>query len=225
MPACETVNTPVTSSSFDPLIIPGQSTRSTVETVEAQLEPGQFVTATVPNTAFYNNKPGSNQDADKLLDKGTAMKVVSVERDVVKVELDSGDIGFVPTVMVNSLSDTTPVDEALPLDDSAYQVYPPLPDGGPIEPLPILDPTGLPPDGALPTILDPDAPALNTPNPPSLDEIPVMEDPPEPEAANEEKALDPVAEEVRKKVEAAMKEDAAVRAAAESATDATPATD
>ena len=47
-----------------------------------------------------------------------------------------------------------------------YQVYPPLPGSGAVQPLPPIDPGGLPPEGAIPTVIDPDAPSTNTPVPP-----------------------------------------------------------
>ena len=223
LPACETINTPVTSSSFDPLTPPGSSIRNTVEAREAKLVPGQFVTATIPNTAFYKDKPGANQNADKLLDRGTAMKVVSVDSNVIKVELDSGEVGYVPAVMINNQQDSAPIADVMPIDGGTYQVYPPLPGGTPTEPLPIIDPSGLPPDGAIPAIIDPDAPALSPGAPPVLDGVPTMQDvPPTPPVEAE---LDPVAEEVRKKVEAAMKEEAEKNAAGGALNETPPASE
>ena len=46
-----------------------------------------------------------------------------------------------------------------------YQLYPPLPSTGIGEPLPVIDPAGLPPEGAIPTVIDPDA-LPETPVPP-----------------------------------------------------------
>ncbi len=223
LPACETMNSPVTSSSFDPLTPPGSSIRSTVDAYDDALKPGQFVTATIPNTAFYKAKPGPNQDADKLLDRGTAMKIVAVESSVVKVELDSGEVGYVPAVMITN-PQNTPVADVLPYyEDGTFQVYPPLPGGTPTEPLPIIDPSGLPPDGAIPAIIDPDAPAISPGVPPTLDGVPEMQD--VPTTPPTEAELDPVAEEVRKKVEAAMKEEAEKNAAEGALNEPPPATE
>ncbi|WP_411827001.1 hypothetical protein [Luteolibacter sp. AS25] len=210
--ACETINRPVSTGTFDPLTPPGSVKQDTTEAFDSGLTPGEFVTANVPNTAFYNKKPSSSQDADKLLDQGTQMKIVAVESNMVKVELDSGDVGYVPTVMVSGAG-ATAGQELYPVDGT-YQVYPPIP-GGPMEPLPVIDLEGLPPEGAIPTIIDPDAPA-EIPAPPSLDAIPEpMPTPTTPDSVAAEEELDPVAEAVRLKVEAAMKEDEAKKAAAE----------
>lgn len=210
--ACGGMNAPLTSSSsFDPLTPPGSGRQAASSSYGPELSPGQFVTANISNTAFYKAKPKANQDADKLLKQGTQMKIVSTDSSYVKVELDSGEVGYVPAVMVSSAAGSTP--EILPLD-GAYQVYPPLPGGGPLEPLPIIDPGGLPPDGSIPAIIDPDAPILTTPIP-TLDPIPDLK-PTEPKVEPKMEApkeLDPVAEEVRKKVEAAMAEEAKAKEA------------
>lgn len=156
--ACETMNAPMTSSSFDPLGPPGSGGASRSD-YGPEFSPGQFVSAAIDNTAFYKQEPKGNEDADKLVDRGTQMKIVSVESNHLQVELDSGEVGYVPTVMVSTGESGT--EDLIPVD-GIYQVYPPLPDTGPIEPLPIIDPGGLPPEGSIPAIIDPDAPADTT---------------------------------------------------------------
>lgn len=153
--SCEMMNAPLNSSgSFDPLAPPGSGAQRDSSSFGPELSPGTFVTANIPNTAFYKNRPKGTEDADKLLAQGTNMKIVSSDSSYVKVELDSGEVGWVPAVMVASPNSAP---ESYPIDGT-YQVYPPLP-GGALEPLPVLDPSGLPPEGAIPTIIDPDAPA------------------------------------------------------------------
>lgn len=164
--ACENMSTPIKSSSFDPLTPPG-SMQSSVSTFGPAFSPGQFVSAAINNTAFYKNKPKENQDADKLIEGGTQMKIVEISGDHLKVELDSGEVGWVPSVMV--VSGESAAGELVPVD-GIYQVYPPLPDGGALEPLPFIDASGLPPEDALPTIIDPDQPLDTTT--PSLDSVP-----------------------------------------------------
>lgn len=171
--SCEDFSKPMKSSSFDPLAPPGSMVDTNTSSVP-EFSPGQFVSAAVNNTAFYNEKPEDNEDADQLIDEGTQMKIVEVDSNHLKVELDSGAVGWVPQVMVMS---GTSVDEMVPVD-GVYQVYPPLPDGGPIEPLPLIDADGLPPEGALPAIIDPDAPIEGAP--PTLDTVPDIQ-PIEPE--------------------------------------------
>jgi hypothetical protein len=104
------------------------------------------------------------------------MKIVSNDGSYVKVELDSGEVGWVPSVMVSSSSsDLAPI-------DGAYQVYPPLPEGGALEPLPMLDANGQPPGGSIPTIIDPNAPIPAPAAPLNVDPIPDLT-PSIPEAA------------------------------------------
>lgn len=190
--SCETMNAPLSNDgSFDPLTPPGGGMRTADTSYGPSIRPGQFVTASIPNTAFYKNKPKGTEDADKLLNLGTNMKIVSNDGAYVKVELDSGEVGWVPSVMVASSSP-----ELAPID-GAYQVYPPLPDTGSLEPLPVIDLGGLPPEGAIPTIIDPDAPAPLPTAPLTVDPIPDLT-PSEPEAAPaipEEKTEEEKAEE------------------------------
>lgn len=191
--ACETLNRPINSDgSFDPLRAPGSGLNNPDSSYGPAIYPGQFVSANIPNTAFYKNKPKGSEDADKLLSLGTNMKIVSDDGAYVKVELDSGEVGWVPSVMVSSSSSNlAPI-------DGAYQVYPPLPDGGGVEPLPLLDENGQPPGGAIPTIIDPNAPAPAPTAPLTVDPIPDLT-PPAPEAAPEAPKDAPA--ETEKKVE------------------------
>ena len=159
--ACDTMNGPITSGDFDPLRPPGANTTASVAAAPA-FSAGQFVRASIDNTAFFKNRPNGDADADKLLKRGASMKVISTSGSYVKVELDSGEIGFVPSVM---LEDPNAAQRGGMTAPGEFQVYPPLTTGiG--EPLPIIDPAGLPPEGAIPTVIDPDAPAAQTPVPP-----------------------------------------------------------
>lgn len=179
--ACDTMTAPITGGDFDPLRPPGSNTTSQNSSANTlTFKAGQFVRAAIDNTALFKVRPKGDGDADKLLPRGTSMKVISTSGSYVKVELDSGEIGFVPSVM---LEDPNALPPANP---NEFQVYPPLPNGGVGEPLPIIDPTGLPPEGAIPTVIDPDAPANNavppvtpttetfpTPPPPSTESVPL----------------------------------------------------
>ncbi|MES2475529.1 MAG: hypothetical protein V4640_07095 [Verrucomicrobiota bacterium] len=161
--ACETMNTPISSGSFDPLNAPG-SQRDSNAVQAPTFTAGQFVRASMNSTAFFKERPKGDADADKVLARGTSMKVITTSGSYVKVELDSGEIGFVPSVM---LEDPNAVAAAPIQGANEFQVYPPLPGAsGPIEPLPTFDPSGLPPEGAIPTVIDPDAPAVTAPVPP-----------------------------------------------------------
>ena len=176
--ACDSMNGPISSGSFDPLSPPGSNIPINSNAAGAGFTAGQFVSAAMDNTAFFKQRPRGDADADRMLARDTRMKVVSSDPSYVKVELDSGEVGFVPSVMI-----TTPGADtgAVAPVDGAYQVYPPLPGAGPTPDasLPVFDETGLPPDGAIPTIIDPDAPGgepapaaaqESVPLPPGIDE-------------------------------------------------------
>ena len=160
--ACDTMTRPISSGDFDPLRPPGGNVGATT-TTSPTFKAGQFVRASMDNTAFFKIRPKGDADADKLLTRGTSMKAISYSGSYVKVELDSGEIGFVPAVM---LEDPNAAPQVPLTSPGEYQVYPPLPGTGLVEPLPPIDPAGLPPEGAIPTIIDPEAPSLTTPVPP-----------------------------------------------------------
>lgn len=165
--ACETMNAPISSGSFDPLAPPGGNVLPESGSFGPNISPGQFVSATIDNTAFYNTRPRGDADADKVLRRGTQMKVISLAGSYVRVELDSGEVGFVPSVMVENPSAST---DLSPLD-GAYQVYPHVPAGE----LPLMNPVEMPPDGQIPVIIEPDAPA---PLPPGIDDDEESDDEP-----------------------------------------------
>jgi hypothetical protein len=159
--ACDTMTQPISSGDFDPLRPPGSGNANA--SAGPSFRAGQFVRAAMDNTAFFKNRPKGDMDADKLLTRGTSMKVISNSASYVKVELDSGEVGFVPTVMVEDPSAAASANGA-PVNPGEFQVYPPL--GGYGEPLPPVDPAGLPPEGAIPTVIDPEAPVNPAPVPP-----------------------------------------------------------
>ena len=159
--SCETMTGPINSGDFDPLQPPGSNQSATVSTAPS-FKAGQFVRASIDNTAFFKTRPKGDAEAEKLLVRGTSMKVISISGSYVKVELDSGEIGFVPSIM---LEDPNAVNDLPPAAAGEYQLYPPLPSTGIGEPLPVIDPAGLPPEGAIPTVIDPDA-LPETPVPP-----------------------------------------------------------
>ena len=168
---CNSMNTPLTSSgSFDPLAPAGGVVRTGTSSVTS-FKPGQFVRATIDNTAFFAKRPKGDADADKLLTRDTQMKVISSDSSYVKVELDSGEVGFVPSVMVN---DPNAPMAGVAGDPSNGMIYPPLPPGsGPVEPLPNLNPTNTPPDGIPPVIaVDPTAPVPPAGGLPSVPDAP-----------------------------------------------------
>lgn len=146
--ACDPTGASLSGTEIDPLRPPAR----TVDQMSfgTELRPGEFVSAALDNTAFYKTKPVNNQEADKLFPKGTPMKLVDLSDTFAKVELDSGEVGFVPTVML------TTGDASIPLLDGAVDVDPPM----------------IPVDGEVPLPLDP---SLTSP----VDPEPVVPLPPQ----------------------------------------------
>lgn len=157
--ACDTMSSPITNGGYNPLGAPGGSMGANIVTANT-FKAGQFVKTSMDNTGFYRSRPNGNANADKLLPRGTSMKVVTTSGSYVKAELDSGEIGFVPTVM---LEDPKAAASVPVINPGEYQVYPPLPGAG--EPLPTVDPAGLPPAGSIPTVIEPDDPGKPQPAP------------------------------------------------------------
>lgn len=156
--ACDPTGSSMGGSGIDPLRPPAGNVDSA--NLVAELRPGEFVSAAIDNTAFYKAKPQEDQAADRLLSQGTAMKIVSLSGSYAQVELDSGEVGFVPTVML-----TTGAADVAPLDGTGETQVPVISLDGDV-PLPVLDPStappvepgGLPPVDPAPPIPSPDAP-------------------------------------------------------------------
>lgn len=156
--ACENMNNgPGSTAGFDPLSPPGSQLANQSTSGPAAIRPGQFVVASIDNTAFYNERPGTEAEADKLLRRGTSMRVISTSGSFFRVELDDGEVGFVPRVMVE--------DPSAMADDtsSPFEIYP---------------------DGTLPDIPEPDdgvdfdgstLPVIEPIPDPELDNVPLPE--------------------------------------------------
>lgn len=157
--ACDTMTRPITGGDFDPLRPPGSGSNLNLK-ASGHFVAGQFVRAAVNNTAFFKTRPKGDADADKLLTRGISMKVISHSDSYVKVELDSGEVGFVPSVM---LEDPNAVPNAPVNNPKEFLIYPPLDGNG--QPFPAVPPSEKPPEGAIPTVIDPDAPAEPVPAP------------------------------------------------------------
>ena len=156
------MNRPITSGNFDPLSKPG-SGMNDVATNTTAFTAGQFVRAIMDNTAFFSTRPKGDSDADKLLARGTSMKVISANGSYVKVELDSGEIGWVPTLMIED-PNAAAANAFDAVNPGEFQVYPPTGAFG--NELPPVSPDEMPPDGAIPTVIDPEAQPSTTPIPP-----------------------------------------------------------
>lgn len=71
-----------------------------------QLSKGEFATANMDQTPFFLKKTDGTSKADKLLANSTSVKIIDSESSFTKVELNSGEIGYVPTLMLNSSNKT-----------------------------------------------------------------------------------------------------------------------
>lgn len=159
--ACNTMNAPLSSSDFDPLLPPGGGIKPSDS--QPAFRPADHVRAAMDNTAFFKQLPKGDADADKTLIRDTRMKIIRVAGSYLQVELDnSGEVGYVPAVMVEN-PNAQP--STLPGSPGELQVYPPLPGADNAALLPAADPVGAPPDGAIPTVIDPESPASPTAEP------------------------------------------------------------
>jgi hypothetical protein len=153
---------PLSSGDFDPLTPPGSSRQVSLAAAGGFTQ-GQFVRAAMNDTAFFLKRPRGDADADKLLKFNTPMKVIANDDAYVKVELDSGEVGFVPSVM---LTDPNAPAAGLPGAPGEIQVYPPLTPITPVDnTLPVVPPSEVPPGGAIPSVVDPAAPPVDVPVP------------------------------------------------------------
>lgn len=149
--SCGTLNGPISSGDFNPLSAPGANRKSeVVDSGATSFTPGQFVKSDSDSTGFYAKRPKGDVDANKMLKLGTRMKVIETDGVYLKVELDSGEVGYVPSVLV---SDPNAPAAGMP----GARTF-----GGPIAPvdnsLPIVPPSEAPPGGSIPTVIDPAAP-------------------------------------------------------------------
>lgn len=160
MASCET-GTVVSGGDFDPLTPPGSTRTPTV--ASRNLKPGSYVRASM-ETAFFKSRPKGDATAEKTLPANTEMKVISDDGSYAKVELDSGEVGFVPSVLVGDQS-------AQPaISPNEFQVYPPAPGSLP----PVIDPN----TPTIPPVIDPDAPVV--PDVPPIPDVEPAVEPVEP---------------------------------------------
>ncbi len=157
--SCGGMNAPLaTSGDFDPLRAPGSNLPVSIS-AGPSFRAGQFVKSSMDNTTFFKSRPTGSAEADKILKRATSMKVISTAGSYLKVELDGGEVGFVPTVMVEDPAMAPAMAGGGP---GEFQVYPPMP-SGPGDMMPIIPPSELPPGNAIPAIMDPEAPAIDMP--------------------------------------------------------------
>jgi hypothetical protein len=149
---CSDFNAPFGSDGFDPLSTAGFQQRNGTTEGNYVFKAGQYVTAASNSTAFFQNKPEGNAEADELLSAGTSMRVIKSEGSFIKVELDNGKVGYVAAALL------------LESQQSAGTTIPGLP----------IDPDAIPAnagDGAAPTDLGTGTP-LPPISPPTANDLP-----------------------------------------------------
>ena len=183
--SCESMSGPLSGGDFDPLAPPGSNRTVEVSTNNGFTQ-GQFVRAAMNDTAFFLKRPTGDAEANKLLKLDTQVKVISNEGAYAKVELDSGEVGYIPAVM---LTDPNAPPAGLPGAPGEIQVYPPLTPIAPVDnTLPVVPPSEVPPGGSIPAVIDPTAPAVPAPGAPAAPAVETPVPPPAPEPAKPEEA-------------------------------------
>lgn len=165
------------SGQFDPLSSPGPTSENRsamVAPTSPSYKRGQWVVTSMDNATFFRAIPRGGASADRVLSAGTPMKVVSSTGTYVKVELDTGDVGYVPEIMV---TDRKTADIPAPGVVPEFGSVPP-----PVEPdlvTPGIDaPPGFP-DGPPPVPAVPDFPVAPAPSiPESVPTVPGIAPPP-----------------------------------------------
>ena len=109
--SCETfeqIKQPLSGSSeYNPLDAPGASaSRAAAEAQNSEPQgptytPGTFLQTVSSSTSFFSKFPKGNDQPTKILSNATDVKVISMKGSYAKVEvIDTGDVGYVPTVML-----------------------------------------------------------------------------------------------------------------------------
>ena len=92
-------------SSMNPLDSPGSERRGAAGEDSSGYAPGSYVEVTDVNAGLYFRFPGADSQPDETLALGTPLKVINERGSYLRVETASGQIGYVPTIMVsNSVS-------------------------------------------------------------------------------------------------------------------------
>ncbi len=192
--ALDKLQRPITNGSYNPLDAPGTrvaSTRSNFDPNDPLNAPGQgantnehgfkngdVVEVAISNTALFKSVPKPGDRYSRVLKVGDTLRVVGGEKDFVKVVTQSGETGYVSSVMVVSQGYLS---GAGPLGAGVTQVganeTPLVPDVAPepeIKGLGTPDPSPIVPPTPVPSITDP---VLIDPDPTPVPAIPKLVEP------------------------------------------------
>ena len=123
--------------SIDPLDSPGSQRRGEASNDGPRYVPGSYVEVTDTNAGLYRRFPDEEVQPSLQLALGTQLKVLRERGSYLRVETESGEIGFVPAIMVSdgiaasnpalpegTTVPVTPVDPADPLDPASSASLP-----------------------------------------------------------------------------------------------------
>ena len=85
----------------------------------------------VDNTSFFRQIPLTGAQADLLLQRHTNMRLIQVSPGYSRVELDSGEVGFVMTAMLEPVPRQNPNPDGPGIEDPNPDVIDPNPPVGP----------------------------------------------------------------------------------------------
>lgn len=95
-----------------------------------ELQAGGFARTMIDNTSFFRQIPLSGGQADLLLQRHATMRVIQLDPGYSKVELDSGEVGFVMTAMLEPIPANQPDEQPGDLGDGPAVLDPDPSTGG-----------------------------------------------------------------------------------------------
>ena len=144
--SCDSLSQPLGGSdAYNPLDAPGGTIAAdSADPYGPAFTPGTFLQTVSPSTSFFNNYPKDDDQPSKILPDYTDVKVISSKGSYVKVEVvDSGEVGYVPSVMLGEKRGP----EEIPVSGSPTDVpgdLAPEPEVPGLEPPVVEDPAAAP---------------------------------------------------------------------------------
>ena len=123
-----------------------------VEATGPTYAPGEWVETTVPQAALYLRRPKTGDQPAQTLPLGTNARVVSSTGTYVRVELESGVVGYVPEIMVSRKSATA----AMPIVPEGPTELLPPPSPLDLAPEPEVPPISVEEAQGVPSLIDPE---------------------------------------------------------------------
>ena len=176
------IKEPISDSGYNPLDKPGSrafasrstladaSTESSVNSNDHGFNNGDIVEVVIPNTALFAKVPKAGDRYKKVLNVGDSLRVVGGEKDFIKVVTESGETGYVSSVMVVTQGFLTQGSNVTKVD--SYEL-PIIPD---VAPEPEVKGIGEP--DVAPNIVPAEVPSISAPIPiPAAPEVPELPDP------------------------------------------------